>query len=98
MTRLDKRTAVGSLPAPFDDRSSGSGSFFCWNLFTKAPLFFGINGQIAAHTLNCGRKPGDGEERRPASSKREGGGSMWVKPAFEVIEVCAEVTAYAYQK
>ncbi|WP_373315954.1 pyrroloquinoline quinone precursor peptide PqqA [Cohnella xylanilytica] len=23
---------------------------------------------------------------------------MWVKPAFEVIEVCAEVTAYAYQK
>ncbi|WP_136606915.1 MULTISPECIES: pyrroloquinoline quinone precursor peptide PqqA [Paenibacillus] len=23
---------------------------------------------------------------------------MWVKPEFEVIEVCAEVTAYAYQK
>ncbi|WP_354499730.1 MULTISPECIES: pyrroloquinoline quinone precursor peptide PqqA [Paenibacillus] len=23
---------------------------------------------------------------------------MWVKPDFEVIEVCAEVTAYAYQK
>ncbi|WP_373558072.1 pyrroloquinoline quinone precursor peptide PqqA [Paenibacillus sp. XY044] len=23
---------------------------------------------------------------------------MWVKPNFEVIEVCAEVTAYAYQK
>ncbi|MBB6735228.1 pyrroloquinoline quinone precursor peptide PqqA [Cohnella zeiphila] len=27
-----------------------------------------------------------------------GGESMWVKPDFEVIEVCAEVTAYAYQK
>ncbi|TDF99629.1 pyrroloquinoline quinone precursor peptide PqqA [Paenibacillus piri] len=25
-------------------------------------------------------------------------GLMWVKPDFEVIEVCAEVTAYAYQK
>jgi len=61
-------------------------------------FFSGINGQNAAHKLNCGRKPGDGEEERPASSKREGGGSMWVKPAFEVIEVCAEVTAYAYQK
>ncbi|WP_422614958.1 pyrroloquinoline quinone precursor peptide PqqA [Cohnella caldifontis] len=23
---------------------------------------------------------------------------MWMKPDFEVIEVCAEVTAYAYQK
>ncbi|WP_407643547.1 pyrroloquinoline quinone precursor peptide PqqA [Cohnella endophytica] len=23
---------------------------------------------------------------------------MWVKPSFTVIEVCAEVTAYAYQK
>ncbi|WP_371860557.1 pyrroloquinoline quinone precursor peptide PqqA [Paenibacillus chibensis] len=23
---------------------------------------------------------------------------MWVKPEFEVVEVCAEVTAYAYQK
>jgi len=23
---------------------------------------------------------------------------MWVKPDFEVIEVCAEVTSYAYQK
>ncbi|TBL70715.1 pyrroloquinoline quinone precursor peptide PqqA [Paenibacillus thalictri] len=23
---------------------------------------------------------------------------MWVKPDFEIIEVCAEVTAYAYQK
>jgi coenzyme PQQ precursor peptide PqqA len=23
---------------------------------------------------------------------------MWKKPDFEVIEVCAEVTAYAYQK
>ncbi|MBJ9993064.1 pyrroloquinoline quinone precursor peptide PqqA [Paenibacillus sp. S28] len=28
----------------------------------------------------------------------KGGGGMWVKPDFEVIEVCAEVTAYAYQK
>ncbi|MFC5401435.1 pyrroloquinoline quinone precursor peptide PqqA [Cohnella soli] len=23
---------------------------------------------------------------------------MWVKPDFKIIEVCAEVTAYAYQK
>ncbi|RKP47920.1 pyrroloquinoline quinone precursor peptide PqqA [Cohnella endophytica] len=29
---------------------------------------------------------------------RQGGGTMWVKPSFTVIEVCAEVTAYAYQK
>ncbi|WP_407944901.1 pyrroloquinoline quinone precursor peptide PqqA [Paenibacillus cymbidii] len=23
---------------------------------------------------------------------------MWVKPTFKIIEVCAEVTAYAYRK
>ncbi|WP_127529530.1 pyrroloquinoline quinone precursor peptide PqqA [Paenibacillus kobensis] len=23
---------------------------------------------------------------------------MWVKPAFKIVEVCAEVTAYAYRK
>ncbi|MBB6638302.1 pyrroloquinoline quinone precursor peptide PqqA [Cohnella cellulosilytica] len=23
---------------------------------------------------------------------------MWVKPAFKIIEICAEVTAYAYRK
>lgn len=28
----------------------------------------------------------------------QGVSEMWVKPEFEVIEVCAEVTAYAYQK
>ncbi|WP_412761620.1 pyrroloquinoline quinone precursor peptide PqqA [Paenibacillus chibensis] len=28
----------------------------------------------------------------------QGGEGMWVKPEFEVVEVCAEVTAYAYQK
>ncbi|MBO9609391.1 MAG: pyrroloquinoline quinone precursor peptide PqqA [Paenibacillaceae bacterium] len=29
---------------------------------------------------------------------RRGGGTMWVKPTFKIIEVCAEVTAYAYRK
>ncbi|XID96247.1 pyrroloquinoline quinone precursor peptide PqqA [Paenibacillaceae bacterium WGS1546] len=23
---------------------------------------------------------------------------MWVKPNFKIIEICAEVTAYAYRK
>ncbi|MFD0669922.1 pyrroloquinoline quinone precursor peptide PqqA [Cohnella sp. GCM10027633] len=23
---------------------------------------------------------------------------MWVKPAFKIVEICAEVTAYAYRK
>ncbi|MGO4106618.1 pyrroloquinoline quinone precursor peptide PqqA [Paenibacillus sp. YAF4_2] len=23
---------------------------------------------------------------------------MWVKPEFKIIEICAEVTAYAYRK
>ncbi|WP_372339130.1 pyrroloquinoline quinone precursor peptide PqqA [Cohnella sp. WQ 127256] len=23
---------------------------------------------------------------------------MWVKPDFKIIEICAEVTAYAYRK
>ncbi|WP_372637773.1 pyrroloquinoline quinone precursor peptide PqqA [Cohnella sp.] len=23
---------------------------------------------------------------------------MWVKPEFKIIELCAEVTAYAYRK
>ncbi|WP_371822901.1 pyrroloquinoline quinone precursor peptide PqqA [Cohnella sp. LGH] len=23
---------------------------------------------------------------------------MWVKPSFKIIELCAEVTAYAYRK
>ncbi|MBB6676040.1 pyrroloquinoline quinone precursor peptide PqqA [Cohnella lubricantis] len=36
-------------------------------------------------------------DKCPFAAGREVG-SMWVKPDFEVIEVCAEVTSYAYQK
>ncbi|WP_442955959.1 pyrroloquinoline quinone precursor peptide PqqA [Paenibacillus sp. MMO-58] len=28
----------------------------------------------------------------------KGGMNMWVKPEFKIIEICAEVTAYAYRK
>ncbi|MFC5529824.1 pyrroloquinoline quinone precursor peptide PqqA [Cohnella yongneupensis] len=28
----------------------------------------------------------------------KGGVTMWVKPAFKIVEICAEVTAYAYRK
>ncbi|OXS57321.1 coenzyme PQQ precursor peptide PqqA [Cohnella sp. CIP 111063] len=28
----------------------------------------------------------------------KGGMAMWVKPEFKIIELCAEVTAYAYRK
>ncbi|QJD82862.1 pyrroloquinoline quinone precursor peptide PqqA [Cohnella herbarum] len=27
-----------------------------------------------------------------------GGVTMWVKPDFKIIEICAEVTAYAHRK
>ncbi|MFB9274392.1 pyrroloquinoline quinone precursor peptide PqqA [Cohnella cellulosilytica] len=36
--------------------------------------------------------------RTALSRFREGGMTMWVKPAFKIIEICAEVTAYAYRK
>jgi len=37
------------------------------------------------HVVRC-RDPG------------RGGVAMWVKPEFKIIEICAEVTAYAYRK
>ena len=30
--------------------------------------------------------------------KQEGGYIMWIKPSYKVVAVCAEVTAYAYNK
>jgi len=29
---------------------------------------------------------------------KDGGMNMWVKPDFKIVEICAEVTAYAYRK
>ncbi|TJY42807.1 pyrroloquinoline quinone precursor peptide PqqA [Cohnella pontilimi] len=48
--------------------------------------------------LLLGHSDADIQSIRNTLRFQEGGVTMWVKPEFKIVELCAEVTAYAYRK